>query len=177
MTEWPQNLEIQIIWIFVYLNLLYLFWGRYAINTSSFSSNWHTSSKTTYHRYTEITNSLSSLLFDKSAWNHSLLMRNKHHNEFMCHTMSMTIMYCHVKNYVHVPTFPNLKATLYLIFTIFIPIQSKFYFKKCIIISKLLKQKAYLNFNTIQEFKNKSICLIRELKEVHRYNLVLTFVR
>lgn len=92
--------------------------------------------------------------------------------------MSMTIMYWHVKNYVHVPTFPNLMTTLYLIFTIFCPIHSKFCFKKMYYNKQITEVKAYLNFNIrIQEFQNKSICLIREFKELYRYNLVLTFVR
>lgn len=43
---------------------------------------------------------------------------------------------------------------------------------------QITEVKAYLNFNIrIQEFQNKSICLIREFKEFYRYNLVLTFVR
>lgn len=41
---------------------------------------------------------------------------------------------------------------------------------------QITEVKAYLNFNIrIQEFQNKSICLIR-IQKFYRYNLVLTFI-
>ena len=111
----------------------------YAINTSSFSDNWLKSSKTTYQRYTEITNSLSSLLFDRVHWTmHCWWGTNTTMN--MCvaegpwpSRIGMLKIMCMCQ---HFQTLWPLCIWYLLYFALYI---ANFVLKKCIIISKLLK--------------------------------------